>query len=154
MLQETASVISWNWEKCSSLHGQASFTTIWSPSRSAKATWPPPSTDMNFFCEVIMRKLTQPRTSSSCRDVTVYKQANNIITEDMPTRSPDLYVIEHALDMLHKAVNARQPLGCEMNALLWDFLFNKTWSNQHKLHVITFSANEIYSSVRFILIGQ
>ena len=71
-----------------------------------------------FFCEVITRKLTQPRTSSLCRDVTVYKQANNIITEDMPTRSPDLYVIEHALDMLHKAVNARQPLGCEMNALL------------------------------------
>ena len=48
-------------------------------------------------------------TSHCARVVTAYKQANNIITEDWLARSPDLNVIEHALDMLQTAVNARRP---------------------------------------------
>ena len=37
-------------------------------------------------------------TSYRTRVVTAYKQANNIITEDWPARSPDRSVIEHAWD--------------------------------------------------------
>ena len=48
-------------------------------------------------------------TSHRTRIITAYKQANNITTVDWPARSPDLNVIEHAWDMLQKAVNARQP---------------------------------------------
>ena len=48
-------------------------------------------------------------TSHRARVVTVYKQANNIITEDWPARSPHLNVTEHALDILQRADNARQP---------------------------------------------
>ena len=45
-------------------------------------------------------------TSYRTRVVTAYKQANNIITEDWPARSPDRSVIEHAWDMLQRVVNA------------------------------------------------
>ena len=47
--------------------------------------------------------------SHRARVVTAYKQAKNIITEDRPVRSPDLNVVENALDMLQRAVDARQP---------------------------------------------
>ena len=48
-------------------------------------------------------------TSHRARVVTVYKQANNIITEDWPARSLHLNVTEYAWDMLQRADNARQP---------------------------------------------
>ena len=41
--------------------------------------------------------------------ITAYKQANYIITEGWSARSPDLNMIEHAWNLLKRAVNARQP---------------------------------------------
>ena len=55
-------------------------------------------------------KLAQPRTLSFWTTTPrAYKQANVIITEDWPVCFPDLNVIEHAWDMLQRALYVRQP---------------------------------------------
>ena len=48
-------------------------------------------------------------TSHRARVVIAFKQANNIITEDWPMRSPDPNVTEHAWDVPHRAVSVGQP---------------------------------------------
>ena len=66
-------------------------------------------------------------TSHRARVVTVYKQANNIITEDWPARSPHLNVTEHARDMLQRAVNARQPAPSSLAEL--SVAVQEEWNN-------------------------
>ena len=117
-----------------SLCGQASLTTIRSPWRSSKATWPLQNTEIIFFWHHRVLPARSPSrelhsyewkaTSHRARVVTAYTAYKHLITEDWPASSPDLKLIEHAWDMLTD-VNSLTELSVAVKEEWNDFDQNK-----------------------------
>ena len=69
-------------------------------------------------------------TSYHGRIVTAYKQANSIIIEEGPARSPDVNVTEHAWDLLQRAVDARLSAPNRLAEL--SGAVQEEWKNLHQ----------------------